>query len=87
MNHRDQLTVFDKNEFRYLLLIDHFPHLGFSNVSYNGDIIGQPSIGKLRTPVSDDDKQWEEWDERFSEWKDEIKVNAKRMGEEHFNKK
>jgi hypothetical protein len=66
-------------------VIEHQPHHGFSNALYRDRIIGQVELNKLREPFSDDDAEWEAYEERFGEWKDEIMVNMERICKSYFD--
>ena len=71
--------------FIYEVRIEHQPHFGFSTGYYNGIIVGQVSLGKIHQPMGDNDAEWEAYEERYSEWTDEIKVNMKIISKEYFN--
>lgn len=82
----EKIEIKDGLGFHYEVYFDHHPHLGFTNALYNGSLIGQVELNKIHEPYSDDEKEWEQWEERYSEWKDEIKINLIPKCQEHFDK-
>lgn len=65
--------------FLYDVDIEHSPHFGFSTAYYRGHILAQCELGRIVEPLGDDDKEWEMYEERYSEWRDEILTNLKRI--------
>lgn len=84
-NRKEKLKIIDSKGFHYEVVIEHQPHHGFSNALYLDRIIGQVELNKLREPFSDDDAEWEAYEERFGEWKDEILVNMARICKSYFD--
>ena len=82
---KEQITVCDNYDFSYIVHVEHQPHHGFSTAYYNGRIIGQCELGKIHQPFGDDDSEWDVYNERFAEWRDEIINNLKSKCREHFN--
>jgi hypothetical protein len=87
MTRTEKLKVYDKHGFHYEVILDHKPHFGFSTAFYKGRIIEQVELNKLMEPSSDSDIEWEIYEERFSEWTDDIKVNMIPACTEYFNNK
>lgn len=67
---KDDITVRDKDGFVYNVTIKHHPATGVSIAYYNDARIASREYGRMLPPTSDDDKEWEEWEERFREWAD-----------------
>jgi hypothetical protein len=81
----EKVNVKDNRGFHYEVLLEHFPHHGFSNAVYEGRIIGQVELGRITEPLGDDDLEWERYEETFAEWTDEIKYSLIPQCEQHFN--
>lgn len=82
----EKIKVTDKHGFIYEVNLEYKPHFGFTTATYDGQIIGQVELGRILEPLGDDDLEWERYEERFSEWTDEIKHNMDRICTNHFNK-
>lgn len=78
MKATETLKVYDHLRFHYEVTLEHFPHLGFSQAKYRGSILHQVELGRILEPISDDDREWETYQDRFAEWKDEIKLCMQR---------
>lgn len=53
---------------------------------YGGVYICEVQHNKLTPPIgTDDEKEWEQFEERYSEWKDAIKRDLIPKCEQHFN--
>lgn len=63
----DDLKVIDNHGFVYEVRVIHFPEIGISFASYKGEKIDRFEYGPYRQPTSDDDQEWEEYEERFRE--------------------
>lgn len=87
MNNQEILKVEDKNGFIYEVSLQHRPHLGYSSAFYKGNLIEVIQLGRILQPTGDDDREWEMYEERYSEWTDEIKVNIIPICKNYFNKK
>ena len=85
MSEKEKITVKDHHGFNYDCEIEHHPNHGFTLARYRGSIIGDCSLGRILHPTSDDDREWERWQERFGEWKDEIKSNLIPVCQRYFN--
>lgn len=76
MQEQENFKVVDTKGFHYEVTLKHSPQWGFSTAYYAGRVIAQVDLGGApRKPMSDDDGEWERYEERFSEWTDEIKYN------------
>lgn len=63
--------------FCYEVTLEHRPQFGFSTIFYRTTIIGQVDLGeRIFEPVSDNDAEWEAYEQRFAEWTDDVKTNA-----------
>jgi hypothetical protein len=86
MSNRDEkLRVTDKKGFVPEIEIKYKPNLGFAIAYHKGTIIASVELGKIREPMSDDEREWEMYEERLSEWVDEIKTNLIPMCVKYFN--
>lgn len=85
MEKTENLKVADQRGFYWDVHIKHSPQFGFSTAYYRDRIIGQCELGRILQPMSDDDREWEMYEERFSEWRDEIIMNLKLRCETYFN--
>lgn len=83
---KETIKVADSKDFVYEVDLEHSPHLGFTTAYYRGSIIGQCELGRILQPQSDDDREWEEYQERFAEWRDEILTNLKPTCKSYFDK-
>lgn len=86
---KETVQIQDEKGFQYEVQIEHTPHFGFSTAYYYGAIIGQVELGRmlLLEPQSDDDREWEQYEERFSEWMDDVKSNLIPIAQSYFNTK
>jgi len=82
----ETITIESDRGFQYSVLIAHHPEHGFSLANYRGSIISDCQLGRIMEPMSDDDREWEMYEERFSEWRDEIVSNLKLSCKNHFNR-
>ncbi len=86
-NNRELITVYDNRGFRYEVELEHRPQFGISYAYYNGSIIGDVQLGRILPPSSDDDAEWERYDEMYGEWKDDIKSTMQRYCKTYFSNK
>lgn len=82
---KESIKVYDNRQFVYEVTLEYKPHFGFSTAFYDGQIIADVELYRITQPMSDDDREWEMYEERFAEWTDEIKVNIIPKCENHFN--
>lgn len=87
MEFKDIITITDKLGFIYRVVIKHSPQFGFSTAFYEDDIIAQAEYGRMYPPTSDNDKEWEEFEEHFLEWSGAAITDLELMCKEYFNKK
>lgn len=85
MKEKEKIKVTDAKGFHYEVDIEYFPRLGFSNALYNSKIIGQVELNKIYQPTDDDERNWEAYEESFSEWRDEMKINLDRICKYYFD--
>lgn len=64
---QSNLSIVDNHGFNYKVLVKHFPHIGISLAYYNDVIIAQYEYGIYHTPITDDDAEWEQYEEKFFE--------------------
>lgn len=81
---KETITIFDKQGFRREIVLEYKPHFGFTTAFYRDSIIAQVQLNKIHEPIGDDDYEWEQYEELFSEWKDEIKSNIIPMCQTHL---
>jgi hypothetical protein len=82
---KENIRIVDKYGFCHGVELEHKPHFGFSTAVHNGKIIAQVENGRIQEPLSDDDYEWELYEEKFIEWSGEIKTNIIRDCEKYFN--
>lgn len=83
---QDFVTITDTYGFVHRVSFSHYPTIGLT-IAYIGDVrIASREYGKMSQPTSDDDGEWEEWEERFREWTDEIISDLKLECELYFNR-
>lgn len=82
----DKITITDKKGFTWPVHIEHHPNLGVSIAFYDGSRITSREYGKMHSPAGDDDREWEEWEERFREWADAAIEDLKLACKEYFDK-
>lgn len=82
---KEDIKITDRMGFIYSVRIEHTPHHGFSTAYYEGRIIGQCELGRILEPFSDDDREWEMYEELFGEWRDSINSNLTLECKQYFN--
>lgn len=84
----ETIKIESSSGFNYEVELHHRPHFGYTNAQYKNGIIAQVELGRMRLiqPDGDDDKEWEEYEERLAEWTDEIKVNIIPKCKEWFDR-
>lgn len=85
MREDEVIMIADSKDFRYEVELKHSPGFGFSTAYYKGSIIGQVQLYRVSKPYSDDDREWEMYEERFLEWRDEILTNMNPICKQHFD--
>lgn len=81
-------TVQDSKGFVYEINIIHKPENGHSYAEHKGEQVAKMNYGQYILPQGDDDKEWEEFEERFyegfgAEIEDRLVYDAK----QHFDNK
>ena len=85
--YRETVRIHDRMGFHYDAEFQHSPQHGFSTAYYRGTIIGQASVYPISKPFSsDNDQVWEEYEQQYSEWKDEVKSRLVPICKEYFDK-
>ena len=82
---KEIFKIEDSHGFHYDVTLEHHPQHGFTNALYNDDIIDQCNLNKIYEPWGDDDREWEMYEQRYSEWKDEMKTNLEPSCKEYFD--
>ncbi len=85
---KDVLNIMDKHGFHYACTVHHHPDVGVSILYHDDDRIDQMEYGVHRPPQSDDDREHEEYQERFMEGiGGDAMVHFERTGKEYFDRK
>lgn len=80
-----KLKVYDRLGFHYEVTVKHDPWIGISIAYYDDDIIASREYGRsLCPPQSDDDREWEDYEQRLHELADEIETDLGPMCKEYF---
>lgn len=75
-----QLKVYD-----FEVTVKHYPWIGVSIAYYNDEQIASREYGRsLCPPYSDDDKEWEVYEQKLHELADEIETDLEPMCKEYF---
>lgn len=82
---KETLRVYDSKKFHYDVTVNHAPHFGYSTAYYKGSIVATHDHQKLHTPDSDDDREWEMYEDSFAEWRDEVLSNIKQKATRYFD--
>lgn len=61
----DELKIIDGHGFVYRVDVEHHPELGISFAVYKGSRVARFEYGRWLLPRTDDDREWEEFEERF----------------------
>ncbi len=86
MEIKDEIKITDKLGFVYNVIIKHHPSKGMSIAFYDDMRIAHREYGRMMPPFGDDDREWEQWEERFREWADASITDLQYACTEHFNK-
>lgn len=84
---KDEIKITDKHGFIYHVTIKHHPSIGVSLAYYDDRIIARREYGRMTPPMSDNDKEWEEWEERFREWADASITDLQIECKQYFDNK
>ncbi|MDH6358956.1 hypothetical protein [Parabacteroides sp. PF5-9] len=82
---KETIKVYDRYGFVYEVVLEHKPHFGFTSALYNDTVIAQVENGKIHEPLSDDDLEWERYEDLYAEWTDVVKANISIECEVYFN--
>lgn len=82
---KENIKVEDQMGFVYEVELQHYPHFGFTNAIYMGEIIAQREYGRITEPIGDDDREWEMYEELFGEWSDTCKCDIEFDCKIYFN--
>lgn len=63
----DNITITDKHGFIKKIVVKHNPTIGISIAYHDDNRIASREYGIMHPPMSDDDREWEQWEERFRE--------------------
>lgn len=84
---KKDIVVSDRRDFRYEVEIKFFQHQGFAMAYYKGQPIADVTYSKLLPPASDNDAEWESYEERLMEWQSDAEIDLIPKCKEHFNNK
>jgi hypothetical protein len=79
------LKVTDKLGFVYEVTVKYYPNFGHANALYKERIIAQVHQGKMSEPYSDNDLEWERYEDALADWMCACNVDLEPMCKEHFN--
>lgn len=86
MEIKEEIKINDNLGFIYNITIKHHPVAGVSIAYYNDMRIASREYGRMMPPIGDNDKEWEEWEERFGEWTDaaisDLQIECKKYFDE-----
>jgi len=82
---KKELQINDSKDFRYIFEAEYWPHLAVAHLMYEGSNIYSTTLNKLLEPHTDDDRDWEHYEERLSEWIDEADDRLIRAGKEYLS--
>ena len=68
MERIDKINIECKNGFHFEVQVKHHPNLGISTAYYNENVIACREYGKIHEPMSDNDHEWEMYEERLDKW-------------------
>ena len=83
---REVINITDKYGFLYHVHISCQPHLGLCTAYYDGVVIATVEYAKHREPMTDDDKEWEMYEEQLQDWIQTALTDITPKCEEYFNK-
>lgn len=72
---KETMSIECSRGFQYSVDFEYHPRNGFTDAIYEGRPIGQCNLNKLTEPFSDDDREWEMYEDQFAQWKDATKLN------------
>lgn len=87
MEIQDKLKIVDQKGFHFDVIVTHRPASGFSVATHEGEALATREYGKFSLPSSDDDREWEEFQERFHDFIGGPMSDLERSCKEHFNRK
>jgi hypothetical protein len=64
---KDHIKVIDRYGFHHEIRVEHHPEIGVSIAHYRELRISQFPYGRILLPRTDDDNEWEQFQERFYE--------------------
>lgn len=79
------VKVEDTMGFVYEVQVQHAHEFGFSTAFYKGRPIAQVVEYKITPPIGDDDREWEEHEERVSEFMDAADSDIMPALKEYFD--
>lgn len=79
------IKVHDKHNFYVEVTVNHYLSSGISMAIYEDSIIASFEYGKLSQPISDDDMEWEVYEQRCNEFADEVEANIYPTLVDYFN--
>lgn len=86
MKQQETIKVNDRLDFHYEVELHHHPELGYSTAYHRGERIADTEAYKIHEPLTDDDREWEMYQDRFGEWRDQVLSRLKPYCVEHFNR-
>lgn len=83
----ENMKVTDRMGFVHEIQIKHDPDIGLSRAFHDDMMIASREYGSMREPLSDNEREWERYEELFGEWSDAAKVDLSIACKFHFDKK
>jgi len=83
---REIINVTDKYGFIHHVNVNHSPAVGISIAYYDGNMIASVEYGNLHEPATDNDGEWERYEEELQAWKETAETNLIPKCEEYFNR-
>jgi len=70
---REKIKVTDSRGFHYDVEIRYEPHFGLAFAYFNESIIADVQYGRITQPISDDDSEWDRYQESCVEFSQMVK--------------
>lgn len=84
MCRKENINITGRHGFVYAVCIEHYAYKGLSFAFFEGSIIADAQLSRITEPHNDDDTEWEMYEDRFAEWRDEIISILKPACEKYF---
>lgn len=85
MEIQDKLKIVDLKGFHFEVTVSHRPAAGISVATYEGKLLASREYGRFSLPATDDDRDWEEFHERFHDFIGGPMSDLERTCSQYFN--